>query len=113
MKVRGGISSPTPNCRRACEISFAPRDIAPPTFKSSGEHARDIDIWKRGHLEQAVIAAKDKDFASLAISRLDACRIIFVRIGNLRRGALLAKFESVMQNLVQALDSGDKIIEIT
>jgi hypothetical protein len=30
----------------------------------------------------------------------------------LRRGALLAKFESLMQNLVNALDNGDKIIEI-
>ncbi|MFZ1108447.1 MAG: hypothetical protein WAN43_08895 [Rhodomicrobium sp.] len=29
-----------------------------------------------------------------------------------RRRPLLAKFESVMQNLIDALDSGDKIIEI-
>jgi len=76
------------------------------------EHAADIEIWKRGHLEQAVIVTKDKDFASLAISRSDLCAVIFVRIGNVRRGPLLAKFESVMQNLIQALNNGDKIIEI-
>ena len=40
------------------------------------------------------------------------CPVIFVRIGNLRRGPLLAKFESVMHNLIQALNNGDKIIEI-
>jgi hypothetical protein len=37
---------------------------------------------------------------------------IFVRIGNFRRAPLLAKFESVMQNLIQALDNGDTVIEI-
>jgi len=36
-----------------------------------------------------------------------------VRIGNLHRGQLLAKFESVMQNLIHALDNGGKVIEIT
>jgi predicted nuclease of predicted toxin-antitoxin system len=77
------------------------------------EQAADIEIWKRGHLEQAVIVTKDKDFASLAIIRSDLCPVILVRIGNFRRGPLLAKFESVMQNLVYALDNGDKVIEIT
>jgi predicted nuclease of predicted toxin-antitoxin system len=57
-------------------------------------------------------AQEDKDFASLAINRSDLCPVIFVRIGDLRRGPLLAKFESVMQNLTQALNNGDKIIEI-
>ncbi len=59
-----------------------------------------------------MIVTKDKDFASLAISQTEACPVIVVRLGNVRRRALLAKFESVMQNLVNALDSGDKIIEI-
>jgi hypothetical protein len=38
--------------------------------------------------------------------------VILVRLGNLKRGALLAKFESLMQKLICALDNGDKIIEI-
>ena len=32
--------------------------------------------------------------------------------GNLRSGPLLAKFESVMQNLIEALNNGDRLIEI-
>jgi len=59
-----------------------------------------------------VIVTKDRDFASLALNQPEACPVIFVRLWNLRRGALLAKFESLMQNLVNALDNGDKIIEI-
>jgi predicted nuclease of predicted toxin-antitoxin system len=77
------------------------------------ERAADFDIWKQAYVEQAVIVTKDKDFASLAISRPDICPVIFLRVGNVRRGPLLAKFERVMQNLVHALDSGDKHIEIT
>ena len=77
------------------------------------EQATDIEIWKPGHIVQAVIVTKDKDFPSLAIRRTDTCPVIFVRIGNVRRGPLLAKFESVMQNVILALDNGDKVIEIT
>ena len=76
------------------------------------EEAADIEIWKRGCLDRAVIVTKDKDFASLAISRPDLCPVILVRLGNLRRGPLLAKFESVMQKMIQALDNGDRFIEI-
>jgi predicted nuclease of predicted toxin-antitoxin system len=74
--------------------------------------APDLAIWKRCHRDKAVIVTKDRDFASLAMNQLEACPVIFVRSGNLRRGALLAKFKSVMQNLIHALDNGDKIIEI-
>jgi predicted nuclease of predicted toxin-antitoxin system len=76
------------------------------------QQAADLAIWRRCQRDKAVIVTKDRDFASLAMSQLKACPVIFVRSGNLRRGALLAKFESVMQNLIDALDSGDKIIEI-
>jgi predicted nuclease of predicted toxin-antitoxin system len=97
---------------RLCE-SFRAHGYTAAHIQDLGmEHAADIEIWKRGHLEQAVIVTKDKDFASLAIIRSDLCPVIFVRLGNLRRGPLLAKFESVMQNLMQALNNGDKIIEI-
>ncbi len=75
--------------------------------------AADIEIWKRAYREQAVIVTKDKDIASLAISRSDICPVIFVRLGNVRREALFAKFESAMQDLINALDSGEKLIELT
>ena len=96
---------------RLCEVSRA-QAAAAHVQELGMEQAADIEIWKRGHLEHAVIVTKDKDFASLAITRSDLCPVIFVRIGNLRRGPLLAKFESVMQNLIQALNNGDKNIEI-
>jgi predicted nuclease of predicted toxin-antitoxin system len=77
------------------------------------ERVADIEIWKRAYREEAVIVTKDKDFASLIISRADVCSVIWVRMGNVRRGPLLAKFESAMQDLIQALDNGDKLIELT
>jgi predicted nuclease of predicted toxin-antitoxin system len=76
------------------------------------EQAPDLAIWRRCLRDDAVIVTKDRDFASLALNQPEACPVVFVRLGNLRRGALLAKFESVMQNLIDALDNGDKIIEI-
>ena len=100
------------SCRRSYASFSALRDTRLLTFKSWAWNRPQTSRWKRGHLEHAVIVTKDKDFASLAITRSDLCPVIFVRIGNLRRGPLLAKFESVMQNLIQALNNGDKIIEI-
>ncbi len=76
------------------------------------QRAPDMDIWRRGRIERAVIVTRDKDFASLAITQSEACPVVFVRLGNMRRVALLAKFDNVMQDLTQALDNGDKIIEI-
>ena len=80
-----------------CEVFRAQGFTAVHVQELGMEHAADIEIWKRGHLEQAVIVTKDKDFASLAIIRSDLCPVIFVRI---------------VQNLMQALNNGDKIIEI-
>ncbi len=94
-------------------LVFRARDYGAAHVQDLGmEQAADLAIWKRGHRDRAVIVTKDKDFASLALSQPEACPVISVRSGNLRRGALLAKFESVMQNLIDALENGDKIIEI-
>jgi predicted nuclease of predicted toxin-antitoxin system len=51
------------------------------------QRAADIEIWRQAHSNRAVIVTKDKDFASLAISRADVCPVILVRIGNVRRAA--------------------------
>ncbi|MFZ0571793.1 MAG: DUF5615 family PIN-like protein [Rhodomicrobium sp.] len=77
------------------------------------ERAADIAIWKQAYRDKAVIVTKDKDFSSLAISRPDVCAVILVRGGNVRRQVLLARFESVMHDLINALDSGENIIELT
>lgn len=74
--------------------------------------AADLEIWKRCNRDRAVIVTKDRDFASLAINQPEACAVILVCLGNVRRRPLLAKFESVMQKLIRALDNGDKVIEI-
>lgn len=77
------------------------------------DRARDIEIWKQANREHAVIVTKDKDFASLAISRADACPVILVRTVNVRSKALLARFESALKDLVCALDNGETLIELT
>lgn len=76
------------------------------------QRAADIEIWKHAHSNRAVIVTKDKDFASLAISRADVCPVILVRIGNVRRAALLAKFRNAMRDVLAALSKGELLIEL-
>lgn len=74
--------------------------------------APDSQVWAFAVLRGAVVVTKDQDFAELAAWRDRAPQVLWVRIGNCTRAQLIRAFEGVLPAAVQALASGDKIVEI-
>ena len=76
------------------------------------ETAKDAEIWSLAHSTGAVIVTKDDDFARLATMNRNGPRIVWLRIGNSTKRALLAWMERAWPMLVEALDRDEPIIEI-
>lgn len=76
------------------------------------EDASDRSIWEYAEKIGAVIVSKDEDFVTLQTIAPDGPALVWVRVGNTRRGALLEWFGRLFPSLVEALQRGEKLIEI-
>jgi predicted nuclease of predicted toxin-antitoxin system len=76
------------------------------------EEATDAEIWSRAAREGEVVVSKDEDFIFLANRPDDTGRLVWVRLGNCRNAALIAAFDRVHDDLVRALEAGQRIIEV-
>jgi predicted nuclease of predicted toxin-antitoxin system len=72
----------------------------------------DREIWDYAIGRSAVIITKDEDFVSMHSLHSEGARIVWVRIGNVRRAELLSWFERLMPVVVSSLDAGERLIEI-
>jgi predicted nuclease of predicted toxin-antitoxin system len=85
-----------------------------------GEHVNDIGLGgspdrdlSRYALEHgAVIVTKDEDFANMAALGGHAPPVVWVRVGNTRRAALLAWFEPLIAEVISLVEAGDRLIEL-
>ena len=76
------------------------------------DEASDATLWDRAARDGAAVVSKDEDFVFLANRFGDAGRLVWVRLGNCRNPALLAAFDQVLEDLVRALDSGQRVVEV-
>jgi len=76
------------------------------------DEASDLEVWTRGVDEGWIIVSKDEDFVSLANRPGDTGRLIWVRLGNSRNYALLEAFTRIHDELVLAIESGQRIVEV-
>jgi predicted nuclease of predicted toxin-antitoxin system len=74
--------------------------------------APDRDLWRYALDHEAVIITKDEDFADLVTRRQEAPVVVWIRIGNTSRRALLSWFEPLLGSIVEMADSGNRIIEL-
>jgi predicted nuclease of predicted toxin-antitoxin system len=72
----------------------------------------DIEVWDRAASEGRIVISKDEDFVILASRPGDGGRMIWVRLGNCRNAFLLAAFDQAREGLLQAVASGQRIIEL-
>lgn len=74
--------------------------------------ATDAEIRAQAEKTGAAIVTKDEDFA---VHRLlhEGPSVVWLRIGNTRRAALLARFDTELTNIVAALERGETIVELT
>lgn len=74
--------------------------------------APDHDLWRFALANGAVIVTKDEDFSNMIARGGEAPAVVWVRIGNTRRAALLAWFEPLIDEIVDMIDEGQRLIEL-
>jgi predicted nuclease of predicted toxin-antitoxin system len=72
----------------------------------------DQAIWNRAALEGRVVVSKDEDFIHFAARPGAATALVWVRLPNCRKHALLAAFERALPALLSALEAGNRVVEI-
>ncbi len=75
-------------------------------------HARDSPIWAYAMAHQAIIITKDEDFPQRMRQTQSSPVILWLRIGNTSRRALLQWFEPLLPQIETLITQGDRLIEI-
>ncbi|MBM4181355.1 MAG: DUF5615 family PIN-like protein [Betaproteobacteria bacterium] len=77
------------------------------------DSADDRVIWEHAKSHHLIIVTKDEDFPLMADRQGSIPpQIVWVRLGNCRKTALLAAFSIVLPELRPLLESGQSVIEI-
>lgn len=76
------------------------------------EQALDRSLWDLAKSRSWVIVSKDEDFQDLAIRLGMPPQLVWVRLGNCRKDALLEAFGRHLSPLCSALAAGEAIVEL-
>jgi predicted nuclease of predicted toxin-antitoxin system len=80
----------------------------------TGEASRaDTQIWDEAIAVGYVLVSKDEDFARRRSVSLAGPQVVWIRLGNTRRAALLSHLERVWPQLEAALERGEPLVEVT
>jgi predicted nuclease of predicted toxin-antitoxin system len=75
-------------------------------------HAEDSHIWAYATSHQSIIITKDEDFAQRMRQAKSSPVIVWLRIGNTSRRALLEWFEPLLPQIETLISQGERLIEI-
>ncbi len=74
--------------------------------------ASDSAIWRYAIDHDAVLITKDEDFPNQALLGGSAPVVVWIRVGNTTRRALLDWFAPLVDRLIAMIDSGERLIEL-
>ena len=74
--------------------------------------AGDEAIWRHAQRIRATLVTKDEDFAALADRDPNGPQVLWIRIGNISNNALWRALEPLLDEIVQSLDAGERIVEV-
>lgn len=74
--------------------------------------ASDRALWQYALDKGAVIVTKDEDFSNMVARGGAAPPVIWIRVGNTRRLALLEWFTPLVEQVVDLIDHGQRMIEL-
>ena len=74
--------------------------------------ASDALIWDYALRQAAVIVTKDEDFAQRKVLTNGGPAVVWIRLPNTRRRDLLAWFETILPDVLSALERGETLIEV-
>lgn len=75
--------------------------------------ADDTSIWNHTIRNQAILITKDEDFPQRSLRKPGSAPIIvWLRVGNTSRRALLQWFEPLLPEIIRAIQRGERLIEV-
>lgn len=72
----------------------------------------DCDIWQFATSQDCVVVSKDEDFLHFATRPDATTALVWVRLPNCRKQALLAAFERALPAVITALEAGNRVVEV-
>ena len=72
----------------------------------------DVAIWRHAKQTGASLVTKDEDFVALARSEPAGPQVVWVRLGNIGNDALWRAIDPLWDAIIQALDAGERIVEV-
>ncbi|MGD0769633.1 MAG: DUF5615 family PIN-like protein [Tepidisphaeraceae bacterium] len=76
------------------------------------DEASDTVIWRHVSDQNMVLISKDEDFLRYAIRPNATTSLLWVRLPNCRNSALLAAFDKALPTIIEAVESGQRVIEL-
>jgi predicted nuclease of predicted toxin-antitoxin system len=74
--------------------------------------ASDSAIWRHAAQTQATLVTKDEDFAAWAERDVKGPQVIWICVGNISNDALWRAIEPQLPEIIDALNNGERIIEV-
>jgi predicted nuclease of predicted toxin-antitoxin system len=74
--------------------------------------ATDTEIWAYVARNGATLMTKDEDFAALARSRRSGPQVVWIRIGNIANAALWQAIEPALEEIIESLQAGERVVEV-
>jgi len=74
--------------------------------------AADLAIWRYAGRTGATLITKDEDFVALAGREPHGPQVVWVRIGNISNDVLWRTIEPLLDEIVAALNAGERIVEV-
>jgi predicted nuclease of predicted toxin-antitoxin system len=74
--------------------------------------ASDRSIWRYAARIAATLITKDEDFAALAAQEPVGPQVVWIRIGNISNDALWRAIDPKLDEIIQALNAGERIVEV-
>jgi predicted nuclease of predicted toxin-antitoxin system len=76
------------------------------------EAAKDRAIWSEAIRLNAVIMTKDEDFVQMSKRAGDGPQIVWITTGNTRRQHLINRMKTMFPKLLEALEAGERVVEV-
>jgi len=74
--------------------------------------ASDRDIWLYAARAAATLVTKDEDFLAFAGQEPVGPQVVWVRLGNISNDALWRAIDPLLDEIIQALNAGERTIEV-
>lgn len=74
--------------------------------------ASDTVIWRHAARAGATLVTKDEDFVALAGRDPHGPQVVWIRVGNISNEALWRTIEPLLDEIVEALKAGERIVEV-